>query len=123
MAPTARPASTHAHEAERSFGGPMSSEEIGSFYQELFLPLVRRGIRKHYLSNEDARDVVQEAFAIAIVKMGAEGNAHAWLKQVVDFLAVNLKRTASRRAHLLAEWMPATDQDRGSGPGAPAEEI
>src|SRR5690242_3854829 len=82
----------------------LDASEIEAFYRELFLPLVRRAIRRHGLSNEDARDVVQEAFVVALAKMENEGNAAAWLKQVVDFLAVNLKRTASRRAGLLAKW-------------------
>ena len=88
------------------------ASEIEAFYLELFLPLVRRAIRRHGLSNEDACDVVQEAFVVALVKMENEGNAIAWLKQVVDFMAVNLKRTALRRASLLAKWeRPDIKQD------------
>jgi DNA-directed RNA polymerase specialized sigma24 family protein len=84
----------------------VSGSEIEATYRDLFLPLVRRGIRRHRLSNEDARDVVQQAFVVALTKMEVEGNSAAWLKQVVDFLAVNLKRTAGRRADLIARWMP-----------------
>jgi DNA-directed RNA polymerase specialized sigma24 family protein len=89
-----------------------AASEIEAFYRELFLPLVRRAIRRYGLSNEDARDVVQEAFVLALVKMENEGNAIAWLKKVVDFLAVNLKRTANRRAGLLAKWQVPSSQDR-----------
>jgi DNA-directed RNA polymerase specialized sigma24 family protein len=88
----------------------------------LFLPLVRRAIRRHGLSNEDARDVVQEAFLVALAKMGHDGNAIAWLKQVVDFLAVNLKRTASRRAGLLAKWA-APEDGRAGHPQIGVEEL
>jgi DNA-directed RNA polymerase specialized sigma24 family protein len=90
----------------------IQAAEIEQFYRALFLPLVRRAIRRHGLSNEDARDVVQETFVIALAKMEAEGNALAWLKKVVDFLAVNLKRTTSRRASLLAKWAPFEDRER-----------
>jgi len=89
-----------------------AASEIEAFYRELFLPLVRRAIRRHGLSNEDARDVVQEAFVVALVKMENEGNAIAWLKQVVDFLAVNLKRTANRRSGLLAKWTAPPNRER-----------
>ena len=88
-----------------------TASEIEAFYRELFLPLVRRATRRHGLSNEDARDVVQEAFVVALVKMENEGNAIAWLKKVVDFMAVNLKRTANRRAGLLAKWQVQPSQD------------
>lgn len=85
--------------------------EIEALYHERFLPLVRRAVRRHGLSNDDARDVVQQVFVVALAKMEAAGNADAWLKQVVDFLAVNLKRTASRRARLLARWAEAGETD------------
>ena len=98
------------------------ASQIEAFYRELFLPLVRRAIRRHGLSNEDARDVVQEAFLVALAKMGNDGNAIAWLKQVVDFLAVNLKRTASRRAGLLAKWSTSED-GRARQPRIGAEEL
>ena len=89
-----------------------TASEIEAFFRELFLPLVRRAIRRHGLSNEDARDVVQEAFVVALVKMENEGNGIAWLKKVVDFIAVNLKRTANRRAGLLAKWEAPPNQER-----------
>lgn len=79
--------------------------EIEAFFHEFFRPLVRRAVRRHHLSTEDARDVVQEAFVVALTKMGPEGNAAAWLKQVVDFLAINLNRTRLRRAELLRHWV------------------
>jgi len=82
--------------------------DVEAFYRDLFLPLVRRAIRRHGLSNEDARDVVQEAFAVALVKLEAQRNPIAWLKQVVDFLAINMKRTAIRRARLLDRWIGTT---------------
>ena len=89
----------------------VSEAEIEAFYREFFLPLVRRATRRHRLSAEDARDVVQEAFIVALAKMKAEGNAAAWLKQVVDFLAVNLKRRAARRAELTRKWMSDSPEE------------
>ncbi len=88
---------------------PIAAAELEAFYRELFLPLVRRAIFKHGLSEEDARDIVQEAFVVALVKMKAEGNADAWFCQVVDFLATNLRRKVSRRAELLARWSPGPE--------------
>ena len=84
-----------------------TAAQIEAFYHEFYRPLVRRAIRRHDLSMEDARDVVHQAFVVALEKMGAEGNAQAWLRQVVDFLAINLKRTSQRRASLLARWQPS----------------
>jgi len=88
--------------------------EIEAFFHEFFRPLVRRAVRRHHLSTEDARDVVQEAFVVALTKMGPEGNAAAWLKQVVDFLAINLNRTRLRRAELLRRWVTSSPQSQRS---------
>ena len=89
--------------------GPAAGDtEIEAFFHEFFCPLVRRAVRRHGLSIEDARDVVQEAFVVALTKMGSEGNAAAWLKQVVDFLAINFNRTRLRRAELLRHWMASS---------------
>ena len=84
-----------------------TAAQIEAFYHEFYRPLIRRAIRRHDLSMEDARDVVHQAFVVALEKMEAEGNAQAWLRQVVDFLAVNMKRTSQRRATLLARWQPS----------------
>ena len=121
MAVTPRPVTSSELSGRRLSGGAVKAAELDAFYRQFFLPLVRRAIRRHGLSNEDACDVVQEAFVVALVKMGAEGNAIAWLKQVVDFLAVNLKRTSSRRARLRAQWM--SDGDRTQPRFARSEEI
>lgn len=82
----------------------VSRSQIEGFYREFFRPLVRRAIRRHGLSNEDARDVVQETFVRALMKMPSCENAELWLRQVVDYLSVNLQRTVRRRADLLARW-------------------
>lgn len=68
-----------------------------------------------HLSSEDAEDVLQEAFLLAERKMGEEGNAEAWLAKVVDMLALNLRRTARRRADLLAKWSGG-HMERPAGP-------
>lgn len=91
-------------------GRVATSAELEAFYRECFLPLVRRAIRRHRLSNDDARDIVQEAFVIALGKLGPDGNANAWLKQVVDNLAANLRRKTARRARLMRRWMPDDEQ-------------
>jgi DNA-directed RNA polymerase specialized sigma24 family protein len=76
------------------------------FYRRYFLPLVRRSSWKHGLDKEDARDVVQEAFMIALAKLDPERNTRAWLIQVVDHLSLNFQRKAFRRAKLVTSGRP-----------------
>ena len=83
--------------------------ELEGFYRQLFLPLVRRATWKHGLSKEDARDIVQDAFVLAVVKLKAGGNARAWLATTVDNLAVNFRRKGARRARLEARWLDPTE--------------
>jgi RNA polymerase sigma factor (sigma-70 family) len=78
--------------------------ELEVFYRQFFLPLVRRAVRKQGLSMEDAGDVVQDAFMLALGKLDPSRNPKAWLYQVVDHLAVNWQRKIQRRADLLARW-------------------
>jgi DNA-directed RNA polymerase specialized sigma24 family protein len=78
--------------------------ELEGFYRELFMPLVRRATWTHGLKKEDARDVVQEAFVLALAKLDSRGNPKAWLIQVVDHLSVNHIRKGARRARLTAKW-------------------
>jgi RNA polymerase sigma factor (sigma-70 family) len=78
--------------------------ELEVFYRQFFLPLVRRAVRKQGLSIEDAGDVVQDAFILALGKLDPSKNPKAWLYQVVDHLAVNWQRKIQRRASLLARW-------------------
>ena len=82
----------------------MPDAELAAFYQEVFMPLVRRATWRHRLSKEDARDVVQDAFLLAIEKIDAAGNPKAWLIQVVDHLALNHQRKQVRRSKLLSKW-------------------
>jgi DNA-directed RNA polymerase specialized sigma24 family protein len=93
----------------------MPDAELAAFYQEVFMPLVRRATWRHRLSKEDARDVVQDAFLVAIEKIDAAGNPKAWLIQVVDHLALNHQRKQIRRSKLLSKWSrgdlePGADQ-------------
>jgi len=82
----------------------MPDAELAAFYEEVFMPLVRRATWRHRLSKEDARDVVQDAFLLAIEKIDAAGNPKAWLIQVVDHLALNHQRKQVRRSRLLSKW-------------------
>ena len=79
---------------------------MDDFYRRYFLPLVRRATWKHRLEKEDARDVVQEAFLVALVKLDPRRNPKAWLIQVVDHLSVNFQRKVVRRAKLVSKWSP-----------------
>lgn len=96
-------------------------ERFAEFYRQYFLPLVRRATWKHRLEKEDARDVVQEAFLVAMAKLDPARNPKAWLIQVVDHLSVNFQRKAVRRANLVTKWSPADAgmalrEDRDEGP-------
>ena len=82
----------------------MSEADFEAFYRSIFLPLVRRATWRHGLSKEDARDVVQDAFVLAIAKMDVTGNPRAWLIQVVDHLSLNYQRKSLRRAQLATKW-------------------
>jgi DNA-directed RNA polymerase specialized sigma24 family protein len=82
----------------------MSEQQLDAFYRDVFLPLVRRATWKHHLSKEDASDVVQDAFVLALEKIDCAGNPKAWLVQVVDHLALNLNRKAIRRTKLTSRW-------------------
>lgn len=82
----------------------MSDPELEAFYRVVFLPLVRRATWKHGLSKEDASDIVQDAFLLALDRLDSAGNPKAWLVQVVDHLAHNLQRKVARRAQLSHRW-------------------
>jgi DNA-directed RNA polymerase specialized sigma24 family protein len=80
--------------------------DIEAAYLKLFKDLIRRAKFKHGLSSEDASDVVQQAFLVALTRLGSVTNTRAWLSRVVDHLAVNFVRTAKRRAKLLSVFGP-----------------
>jgi DNA-directed RNA polymerase specialized sigma24 family protein len=84
-----------------------ASANVEDFYRKYFLPLVRRASWRHGLTKEDARDVVQEAFVIALVKLDPKRNPKAWLIQVVDHLSANFQRKVVRRAKLMSTWCAA----------------
>ena len=92
----------------------MPDDDFSALYEKVFLPLVRRASWRHGLSKEDARDVVQDAFLLAIERIDAARNPKAWLIQVVDHLALNLRRKQNRRAHLLSKWTLAAARDQSS---------
>jgi len=93
----------------------MSEAEMESFYQHIFLPLVRRATWRHHLSKEDARDVVQDAFLLAIKRIDAAKNPRSWLIQVVDHLATNHQRKLIRRRKLAAKWGPTGREPESLG--------
>jgi DNA-directed RNA polymerase specialized sigma24 family protein len=92
---------------------PMSEADLAAFYDEVFLPLVRRATWRYGLSKEDAKDVVQDAFLVAIEKIDSAKNPKAWLIQVVDHIALNQQRKLIRRLQLTAKWgsRGGTDQE------------
>jgi DNA-directed RNA polymerase specialized sigma24 family protein len=100
---------------------PMADADLAAFYDQHFLPLVRRASWRHGLTKEDARDVVQDAFLIAIEKIDSTKNPKAWLIQVVDHLALNQQRKLNRRARLLEKW--ASDPGERCQPGNRSAEM
>ena len=89
---------------EAAEASPVSAAQFEEFHRRLFLPLVRRAMWRHRLSGEDARDVVQEAFLLALGKLKPGGDPACWFIKVVDHLCVNLRRKAARRNGLQARW-------------------
>ena len=88
--------------------------DLQRFYQDWFIPLVRRAHWQHHLSHEDARDVVQEAFLLAIQRLDTSQNPTLWIKRVVDNLALNLVRKNGRRKRLLSIWQPSASGETES---------
>ena len=81
-----------------------SDQEVERIYRSLYSPLVNRVTWRFRLSREDASDIVQDAFAIALIKLDIRKNPERCLTQVVDFMAVNMGRMSKRRAALLSRW-------------------
>jgi len=86
-------------------------------YRALFVRLVRRATWKFRLSKDDAAEVVQEAFIVALAKLDVEAEPTAFLYRTVDNLALNHRRKIDRHARLEAEWgPPATRTQEGGEP-------
>jgi len=85
-------------------GRRMPRAKIEEFYRRFFPVLVRHAAWKFSISEEDAEDMAQETFVLALLKMGAKGNARAWFFRVVDQMSVNLQRKEKRRAAILERW-------------------
>jgi DNA-directed RNA polymerase specialized sigma24 family protein len=84
--------------------GQAAAAVLEELYRAFFVRLVRRASWRYGLSKEDAREVVHDAFVLALVKLNADGNPRAWIYGVVDRLAANWRRKATRRSRLLEEW-------------------
>jgi DNA-directed RNA polymerase specialized sigma24 family protein len=83
---------------------PVTAAEFEEFHRRLFLPLVRRAMWRHHVAAEDARDIVQEAFLLALAKLKPGADPAPWFLRVVDHLCVNFTRKAARRSGLQAKW-------------------
>ena len=92
---------------------PVSVADFEEFHRRLFMPLVRRAMWRHRVSGEDARDIAQEAFVIALTKLKPGGDPGCWFIKVVDHLCVNFRRKAARRYGLQVRWggRPPADYD------------
>jgi DNA-directed RNA polymerase specialized sigma24 family protein len=99
-----------------------SYPDVEVLYSRYFLPLARRACWRYHVSPEDAFDLVQEAFALALVKMSDATNPRAWLTSVVDNLAVNHRRKSARRKELARLWLGPDRQEEPTLPGPFNEE-
>ena len=104
-AATGRPGPGRALRKPEQATAPVLEE----LYRAFFVRLVRRACWRYGLSKEDAREVVHDAFLLALVKLNAEGNPRAWIYSVVDRLAANWRRKATRRSRLMEEWGPGRE--------------
>jgi DNA-directed RNA polymerase specialized sigma24 family protein len=84
--------------------GDPNAAVLDQLYRAFFVRLVRRVTWRYGLSKEDAREVVHDAFVLALVKLNPDGNPRSWIYAVVDRLAANWKRKENRHAQLLARW-------------------
>jgi DNA-directed RNA polymerase specialized sigma24 family protein len=100
----------------RLAAGRATASQLEAFHRQLFLPLVWRSVWKHGLSKEDARDIVQDAFLLAVLKLRRDGNPRAWLIGVVDRLALNHNRKVQRRARLSRRWGFSSEIPEGRPP-------
>src|SRR5260370_37713524 len=69
-----------------------SDAAFDSIYRAFFLRLMRRVISRYGLRQEDAVEVVQDAFVVALAKMDTAGEPGPWLYKTVDNPALNLQR-------------------------------
>ena len=91
--------------------------ELERFYESCFMPLVRRAVRRYRMSIDDAKDLAQDAFVVALARLDPTQNPRAWLYQVLDNLCVNFRRKTLRRAQLISRWGPEPEkrpQESGS---------
>jgi len=94
----------------------MSGTELDAFYRRVTLPLLRRARWRHGLSKEDAWDVVQDAFLLAVTKIDSAKNPQAWIIQVLDHMAANHQRKVTRRMRLTARWGRTDVESRDDSP-------
>jgi DNA-directed RNA polymerase specialized sigma24 family protein len=104
-----------------SVSGEAAAAAFDAIYRAFFVRLVRRASWRFRLSKEDASEVVQDAFMVALTKLDTDGDPGPWLCKTVDLLAVNWSRKASRRARLMAQWgvAPASEEPTESEGGEP----
>ena len=84
-------------------------------YRALFVRLARRATWRFHLSKEDASEVVQDAFIVALDKLDTEGDPKAWLYRTVDNLALNWRRKIDRHERLAARWAGSSGPEEEEG--------
>ena len=66
-----------------------------ALYRAFYVRLVRRATWKFRLSKEDASEVAQDAFIVALDKLDIEGDPTAWLYRAVRDLQSHFKEPQS----------------------------
>lgn len=92
----------------------VNPDAVDRLYRGFFLRLVRRVEWRFRLTREDAIEVVQDAFVLALTRLDEERNPKSWIYAVVDRLAANWKRKVIRRTLLLARWQPSSRTESGT---------
>lgn len=85
----------------------LKETEFDAIYRAFYVCLVRRVSWRYGLSKDDAREIVHDAFLLALARMDPTGNPRAWLYGVVDRLALNWRRKQERRARLMSVFGPS----------------
>lgn len=85
---------------------------LEAIYVAFYARIVRHVTWTFRLSKDDASEIVQEAFLLALQRVDVNGNPRAWIYRVAENLAANWRRKEDRRSRLLAQFGGAAE----SGP-------
>ena len=82
---------------------------LEAVYVAFYARIVRHVTWSFRLSKDDASEIVQEAFLLALQRVDVSGNPRAWIYRVAENLAANWRRKEDRRSRLLAQFGGAAE--------------